>query len=125
MRLSTVTGLVLTTLGMWMSLFGMYYSALMAMSVDVLFIESIFGSMGAVIANLIPINGIGSIGTMEIGWVTGFVALGKEPSSVTAAGIILHLSIIVISAFTALSAIPQTNRSNPDSVKQTTHLGKP
>ena len=111
----TYIGLVVLTVMMWAVLFALYHAVLLALGVEVSIIETIIGSTGAIIGNLLPVNGIGSIGTMEAGWVAGFVALGKEQSAVMASGLVLHALVIVFLGVTALTALPTPPAHQADS----------
>ena len=101
-----------TTLVMWCGLFVVYYSALSACGIDASWEETVLGSLGSVVANLLPVNGIGSVGTMEAGWVAGFVLLGKSATSAMAAGVLLHVMLVAALTAMALFALPRPNPSS-------------
>lgn len=105
--LGAVVGLTAATVLMWGCLFGVYYSALWALGVEVSALVAVVGSAGAIVTNLLPINGIGSLGTLEAGWVAGFVALGEDQAAVTASGIAMHAVIIGVLGLCALAALPR------------------
>tara|TARA_B100000683_G_scaffold235099_1_gene238698 strand:- start:366 stop:1088 length:723 start_codon:yes stop_codon:yes gene_type:complete len=98
-----IAKLCLATTLMWLSLFSMYYMFMQAFSVDIAFVETVVGSSVAIFANLLPINGLGSFGTFELGWVAGFAAIGETSlSSVAAAGLTMHILLVIITGALAL-----------------------
>ncbi len=91
-----------TTMVMWMSLFGVFHACVLALSIDIPFAQTIVGSGGGVLTNLLPINGIGSFGTLEVGWTAGFAATGEAISPVLAAGVVMHALVLVLTGVFAL-----------------------
>jgi hypothetical protein len=69
------------------------------------------GSAGAIFANLLPINGLGSFGTLELGWVAGFAATGQQSlGSVAAAGLAMHLLLVLVSGALAVLGFVASRR---------------
>lgn len=79
----------------WLGLFAMYYCVLEAFAAGVAPAQAVVGAGGAIVTNLLPINGLGSIGTMEAGWTAGLTATGAEAGPVITAGLTMHAITIV------------------------------
>lgn len=62
------------------------------------FTKMLFGSTISVIVNALPISGIGNWGTMEAGWIAGFLLVGisKEKAIATALGVHLMIFILIL-----------------------------
>jgi hypothetical protein len=52
----------------------------------------------ASLANLVPVNLIGNLGTLEAGWTSAFVALGVPPEVAAATGLASHLWALLFAA---------------------------
>lgn len=112
-RLGTlgVAKLCLATTAMWLSLFGMFHMCMLSFGVEIDFFETVVGSAGAIFANLLPINGLGSFGTLELGWVAGFAATGQQSlGSVAAAGLAMHLLLVLVSGALAVLGFVASRR---------------
>ena len=91
---------------MWLSLFAMYHCATIAFAPEVSFAQCAVGSAGGILSNLLPINGIGSLGTMEAGWVAGFRATGVRLDAAMASGLAVHaIAIATAGLLTGLGAL--------------------
>ena len=68
----------LLTIPIWAGVFAFYHVLSQAMDLpDTLtYLETVFGSSLAVMANLLPVNGMAGLGTQETGWTLGFGLLG-------------------------------------------------
>jgi uncharacterized membrane protein YbhN (UPF0104 family) len=86
--------LVGTTLAMWLMMFGVFTCVLLACGADLGLAQSVVGAGGGIVGNLLPIGGIGSLGTMEAGWTAAFEATGAPRGPVVAAGLLVHLIVI-------------------------------
>jgi len=86
------------TLISWMMIFGMFYAYLRGFGIEVPFLKVIFGSAIAVIANVLPISGIGNWGTLEVGWAAGFLIVGLTKERAIASGFGVHIFVFVICA---------------------------
>jgi uncharacterized membrane protein YbhN (UPF0104 family) len=95
--------LVVTSLVMWAAMFGVYYSALVACGAGIGVVQTIVGSAGGIVGNLLPIGAIGSLGTMEAGWTAAFRATGAATGPVVAAGLVVH-AIVICGAAVATAA---------------------
>lgn len=57
------------------------------------------GASAAAVANLLPFNLVGNLGTLEAGWTAAFVALGIPMQVAAASGLAAHLWGLVFAAF--------------------------
>ena len=86
----------LLTVPVWVCIFGFYGTLAKGMGIDLelstplSFPEAIFGSSLAVLANLLPLNGVAGVGTQEAGWTYGFVLLGVQQSIALTVGLAVH-----------------------------------
>ena len=85
--------------------------SLLAFGLDISFFETVVGSVGGIIANLRPINGLGSFGTFELGWVAGYAVTGHASLGlIAAAGLTMHFLIVIISGALASVAFFMSKR---------------
>jgi glycosyltransferase 2 family protein len=98
----TYLAVALTSLLSWFMIFLTFQAFLLGFGVNISFIKMVFGSTVAVIANALPIGGIGNWGTLEIGWAAGFLMAGlsKEQAIVTGFGV--HILIFICCALLGL-----------------------
>jgi uncharacterized protein (TIRG00374 family) len=82
----------------WITIFLMFYAFLRGFGIEVSFLKGVFGSAIAVIANALPISGIGNWGTLEAGWAAGFLIVGLSKEEAIATGFGVHILIFVICA---------------------------
>ena len=82
----------------WVTMFWMFYAFLRGFGIEVSFLKVIFGSAIAVIANALPISGIGNWGTLEVGWAAGFLIVGLTKERAIATGFGVHILVFVICA---------------------------
>jgi uncharacterized protein (TIRG00374 family) len=85
------------SLGAWLCLIGCFHQFLVAFGLSMEYAVVAVGSMGAQLTTLLPVNALGNIGTMEAGWMAGFVALGMDRSHAFSSGLAIHLIVILIS----------------------------
>jgi uncharacterized protein (TIRG00374 family) len=60
------------------------------------------GSAAAAVANLLPFNLVGNLGTLEAGWTAAFTALGVPFQVAAATGVAAHLWGLIFAAFFGL-----------------------
>ncbi|MGM0555530.1 MAG: lysylphosphatidylglycerol synthase transmembrane domain-containing protein [Myxococcota bacterium] len=84
-----------STIVMWIGLFGVYGFVLRACGAPMGWIQTVVGSTGGIVGNLLPVGGIGSLGVMEAGWTAAFRATGAPLEPVVAAGLLVHALVIV------------------------------
>ena len=61
------------------------------------------GSAAAAVANLLPFNLLGNLGTLEAGWTAAFTALGVPFQVAAATGVAAHLWGLIFAAFFGLA----------------------
>ena len=62
---------------------------------DIGFFKNTLASSGEMITGLLPINMVGSLGTLEAGWAVGYIICGVDRASAIATGFIVHGLIIL------------------------------
>jgi uncharacterized protein (TIRG00374 family) len=62
------------------------------------------GSAAAAVANLLPFNLIGNLGTLEAGWTVAFTALGVPAQVAAATGVAAHLWGLIFAAVLGFAA---------------------
>lgn len=98
--------LTLTSALIWVGIFGFYWAILQAAGINYLSIpEVIIGASGAIIVNFLPINSFASIGTLQAGWVAGFMIIGMSESEALTSGIVMHIWLILFAATLALGSL--------------------
>jgi uncharacterized membrane protein YbhN (UPF0104 family) len=60
--------------------------------------QVVAGSAAASLANLIPVNLIGNLGTLEAGWTVAFKAMGYGVEEAAASGLAAHLWALTFAA---------------------------
>jgi uncharacterized protein (TIRG00374 family) len=94
----TYLPVAVASLASWIMIFWMFYAFLRGFGVEVSFLKGIFGSAIGVIANALPISGIGNWGTLEVGWAAGFLIVGLSKEKAIATGFGVHIMAFVICA---------------------------
>ena len=88
----------LTSLASWGMIFWAFYAFLRGFGIGISFLQMIFGSTVGVIANALPISGIGNWGTLEAGWTAGFLMVGVSKEKAIATGFGIHILIFIACA---------------------------
>lgn len=74
----------------------------------------VLGTASATVATLLPINIVGTFGTMEAGWTAAFTALGVPVEIAAASGLAVHiLSLLVTVAYGALAFVLMARLRRP------------
>ena len=71
------------------------------------------GSAAASLSNLLPVNVIGNLGTLEAGWTAAFTALGVPVSVAAATGLASHIWALIFAAIFGAIAWLVITRSGP------------
>jgi len=87
---------------MWGLQWVVAWTLLVAMGYSWLFVEVAAGASAAAVANLLPLNLIGNLGTLEAGWTAAFSALGVPLQTAAASGLAAHLWGLIFAAFYGL-----------------------
>jgi uncharacterized membrane protein YbhN (UPF0104 family) len=85
-----------TSLVTWITIYWMFYAFLRGFGIEISFLKVVFGSTIAVLANALPISGIGNWGTLEIGWAAGFLMVGLSKEKAIATGFGVHIVVFVV-----------------------------
>jgi len=80
-------GLGALTVVAWLFVYGTYYTLLSAFGFAMGGAETVLGSTAGVIASVLPLQGLGSFGTLEAGWAMGMVLVGMDLASAIATGV--------------------------------------
>ncbi len=96
----------------WLCLFATFAVLLDAFGLQRPFVEVVVGGAATGLTALLPLNGVGSIGTLEAGWTVGFVATGMRASDAVASGLAMHGIVIVVSALLAAPFLSRLGNSS-------------
>ena len=88
----------LTSLASWVMIFCTFYAYMKSFGMDIPLTKMLFGSTIGVIANALPISGIGNWGTLEAGWAAGFLMVGLSKEKAIATGFGVHIIIFIVCA---------------------------
>lgn len=114
-----LVGAMAASIAMWASLWALAWFLLAGMGYRWPAAHVVGGSAVASLANLLPVNLIGNLGTLEAGWTSAFVALGVPPHVAAATGLASHLWALLFAAaygavgWAVLAARLPANRDEP------------
>jgi uncharacterized protein (TIRG00374 family) len=90
------------SLTMWAAVWAYTWLLLVAMGYRWPVGDVVAGSAFASLANLLPVNLVANLGTLEAGWTAAFVALGVPVETAAASGFAAHLwALVLIAVFGA------------------------
>jgi hypothetical protein len=98
----TYISVTVTSLVSWIMVFWVFYAFLRGFGIKISFLKVVFGSTIAIIANALPISGIGNWGTLEAGWAAGFLLVGLSKEKAITTGFGVHIVAFVICAIMGL-----------------------
>jgi len=98
----TYLSVAVTSLISWIMVFWAFYAFLRGFGIKISFLKVVFGSTIAIVANALPISGIGNWGTLEAGWAAGFLLVGLSKEKAIATGFGVHIVAFVICAIMGL-----------------------
>jgi len=87
---------VLTSLASWFMIFWTFYAYMRGFGVNISFTKMLLGSTIGVIANALPISGIGNWGTLEVGWTAGFLMVGLSKEKAITTGFGVHIVVFIL-----------------------------
>jgi Lysylphosphatidylglycerol synthase TM region len=87
--------LPLTSLLTQACIYSFFYFSMRFMGIDIGFFKNLLASSGELITGLLPVNMVGSLGTLEAGWAVGYVICGIDKVDAIATGFIVHGLIIL------------------------------
>ena len=88
----------LTSLASWVMIFCTFYAYMKSFGMDIPLTKMLFGSTVGVVANALPVSGIGNWGTLEAGWAAGFLMVGLSKEKAIATGFGVHIIIFIVCA---------------------------
>ncbi len=94
--------LAATSMLTWVALYLLFYFSIRSFGIDIGLVQSVAGSTGGVLTNVLPINSFGSFGTLEAGWTGGFILVGMNEHDAIFTGFGYHLISFAASAIAAL-----------------------
>jgi uncharacterized protein (TIRG00374 family) len=118
-RPARLWGAVAASFLMWGLQWVVAWLLLTAMGYSWPFITVAAGASAAAVANLLPFNLVGNLGTLEAGWTAAFSALGVPVETAAASGLAAHLWGLVFAAcfgilgWAALSILGVNRRRSP------------
>jgi len=98
----TYLPVTVTSLVAWIMAFWMFYALMKGFGVSATFSKVIFGSTVAIVANALPISGLGNWGILEAGWTAGFLLVGLTKVEAITTGFGVHIIIFVTGAIASL-----------------------
>ena len=98
----TYFSVTLASLISWIMVFLTFYAFVRGFRIGIPFLKVVFGSTVAIIANALPIGGLGNWGTLEVGWAAGFLMMGLSKSEAIASGFGVHILVFIVSAILGL-----------------------
>jgi uncharacterized protein (TIRG00374 family) len=91
--------LLFFSLLVWAGLYGTFWALLRSVVQGVYSLpEIVIGSTGAALGSVLPINAIGSFGSLEVGWTAGFALVGMPVEDGVATSLVVHFCLLVFSA---------------------------
>jgi uncharacterized membrane protein YbhN (UPF0104 family) len=79
------------TIAGWLFIYGTFQALLGAFHIPLGFTRTVLGATAGVIASVQPIQGVGSFGTLEVGWALGMSLVGMDRRAAVASGIGVQL----------------------------------
>ncbi len=79
----------------WITLLAFFHAFLHFANHDVAYWQTLVGSTFASLTQLLPVNSLGSIGTLEAGWSAGFYLTGIPIQTGVATGFLMHTLVIL------------------------------
>lgn len=84
------------TLLLWLAMYLYFFILIINITLEYSFLDVIFAASFANIASTIPISGLGSFGTLEVGWAFGFSKLGLEFNEGLTHGLFINMVAFIV-----------------------------
>jgi uncharacterized membrane protein YbhN (UPF0104 family) len=97
--------LPITSLLAQLCIYGFFYYVMRVMGIDIGFCKNMLASSGEMITSLLPINMLGSFGTLEAGWAVGYAICGLPKADAIASGFVVHGLIIASGLIISLAGL--------------------
>lgn len=101
-----ISGLSISSLAVFLARYIFFMYALATFGVDLPFYKVITAATMAILAAVFPVQGAGGFGTIETGWVMGFILIGMDKELALMAGLGTHTLRLVFSLIFAAIAFP-------------------
>jgi len=98
----TYLPVTIATLSSWVFSYWMFYAFLRGFGISTSFMKVVFGSTVAIIANVLPISGVGNWGIMELGWAAGFNWVGLTKVEAITTGFGVHIFLFLMATVVGL-----------------------
>ncbi|HUL38339.1 MAG TPA: lysylphosphatidylglycerol synthase transmembrane domain-containing protein, partial [Thermodesulfobacteriota bacterium] len=98
----TYLAVTLASLSSWAFSYWMFYAFLKGFGISRPVMKMIFACTIAMIANALPISGLGNWGILEAGWAAGFMLAGLSKVEAIATGFGVHILLFMTSALISL-----------------------
>jgi len=85
----------LVSIALWIALYSVNYTLIIAMGIDMTFWIVLFASTFALVTTILPVQGIGGFGTIESGWAIGFISAGLSKEVAISSGFVVHIITIL------------------------------
>ncbi len=94
----TYLSVTLASLSSWVFSYWMFYAFLKGFGISTPVMKMVFASTIAIIANVLPVSGLGNWGILEAGWAAGFMLVGISKVEAIATGFGVHILLFMTSA---------------------------
>lgn len=84
------------SMAIWLLTFLYFFIIFRALGQGLCFMESLLPAYGAIVGNLLPVNGLGSIGTFETGLTFGQISIGKGSYISVPIAFMVHAHVILV-----------------------------
>ena len=95
----------LASILIWITLYSVNYTLIIAIGIDMTFWAVLFASTFAIITTILPVQGIGGFGTMEGGLAIGFIAFGISKETAICSGFVYHILFCIFFTILGLYGI--------------------
>jgi uncharacterized protein (TIRG00374 family) len=96
---------LLCSVVIWGLIFAFFWAGMKGLELSLPFHRIVVASAGAILLPVLPINAVGTLGTMEVGWTAGFVLHGVSETDAITSSLALHTLILLVSVVTAAVAL--------------------
>lgn len=87
--------LCITTFIIWLTLYILNYALVKSLGINIGFFEVLLASTFVVLMSILPFQGLGGLGTIEVGWAIGFIGIGLTKELAINSGVVVHIIGIV------------------------------
>ncbi len=98
----TYLPVTLASLASWAFSYWMFYAFLRGFGFSTPFMKVVFGSTIAIIANVLPVSGLGNWGVLEAGWAAGFILVGLSKVEAITTGFGVHIFLFLTATVVGL-----------------------